>query len=163
VKPPEQNALPVALAAVLGPKGLLLIRREFEPFRGMWGMPGGKMRRGEHLDEAVERELREETGISARFSGLCGAVTESVFAGRRLLMHYLLMVCRLRAAGTALRRSREGDAGWFPRRALAKMGADIVPSDRLMLERLVLRTPAQRWFRCVVRKRRGTYEIETFA
>lgn len=43
---------------------LLLIRRGKEPSYGLWSIPGGRLKYGEVLHEAAEREVREETGIS---------------------------------------------------------------------------------------------------
>jgi 8-oxo-dGTP diphosphatase len=43
---------------------VMLIERDLKPFRGMWAIPGGFVRKGESLEQAAIRELREETGIS---------------------------------------------------------------------------------------------------
>jgi 8-oxo-dGTP diphosphatase len=46
---------------------VLLIRRDLEPFQGKWALPGGFVRVEESLEEAVRRELLEETSISRVF------------------------------------------------------------------------------------------------
>jgi 8-oxo-dGTP diphosphatase len=46
---------------------LALIERALKPFAGSWAVPGGFVRRGESLEVAALRELREETGISDVF------------------------------------------------------------------------------------------------
>ena len=42
---------------------VLLIKRDLEPFRGKWAIPGGFVRIHESLDDAAKRELNEETGV----------------------------------------------------------------------------------------------------
>lgn len=42
---------------------VLLIRRKFEPYTGDWALPGGFVHTNESLEDAVSRELEEETGV----------------------------------------------------------------------------------------------------
>ena len=42
---------------------LLLIRRGHAPSAGLWSVPGGRMEAGETQEQAVVRELAEETGL----------------------------------------------------------------------------------------------------
>ena len=42
---------------------VLLIRRGKEPLRGRWVVPGGTVELGETLEQALVRELQEETGL----------------------------------------------------------------------------------------------------
>jgi len=44
----------------------VLIRRGTEPLLGQWSIPGGTIEIGETIEEAVRRELREETGLEVR-------------------------------------------------------------------------------------------------
>jgi 8-oxo-dGTP diphosphatase len=43
---------------------VLLIKRDIEPFKNSWALPGGLVQDLESLEEAVVRELHEETSVS---------------------------------------------------------------------------------------------------
>ncbi len=62
--------------------GLLLGRRAINPGRGRWSFPAGYVDRGEVLELAASREVREETGLEVRIVGLVGAYST---AGRPLI------------------------------------------------------------------------------
>jgi 8-oxo-dGTP diphosphatase len=39
------------------------VERGREPLKGWWSLPGGVLETGERLEEALRREVREETGL----------------------------------------------------------------------------------------------------
>lgn len=54
---------PCANVAVFHTDKVLLLRRTLEPAKGLWGLAGGGIDRGETPLEAAIRELWEETGL----------------------------------------------------------------------------------------------------
>ncbi len=52
---------------------VLLVKRAAEPLAGQWSLPGGAVEVGETLEEAVVRELQEETGLAVAVRGLVEA------------------------------------------------------------------------------------------
>ena len=53
-------------AVVFKDDAVLLVQRGNPPSRGMWSIPGGRIRLGETLQAAAEREILEETGVVIR-------------------------------------------------------------------------------------------------
>ena len=73
--PPERPVVPCVGAIVHDADGrLLLVRRRNEPGRGLWSVPGGRLEPGETVPAAVEREVREETGLRVRAGAEVGRV-----------------------------------------------------------------------------------------
>jgi 8-oxo-dGTP diphosphatase len=53
-------------AVIFQDERVLLVERKHPPSQGQWAIPGGKVRLGETLQAAAEREILEETGITIR-------------------------------------------------------------------------------------------------
>lgn len=69
--PPAAVAVDVVTLTIKnGQLTVLLIERGEEPFKGRWALPGGFVRPAEDVDQAAERELREETGLHLRIAHL---------------------------------------------------------------------------------------------
>ncbi|NHC45684.1 NUDIX domain-containing protein [Motilibacter aurantiacus] len=67
--------VPAVGGVVTGPDGrLLVVQRAHAPSAGLWSVPGGKVEPGEADEEAVAREVAEETGLTVRVGRLLGEV-----------------------------------------------------------------------------------------
>ena len=56
--------------------GVVLLRRaQRDEAYGRWILPGGHVNRGEAVDLAAKREVREETGLGVEIEGLLGVYT----------------------------------------------------------------------------------------
>jgi mutator protein MutT len=118
---------PAALCYIYKDGQVLLLRRLQPPFAGYWTAPGGKVRPGETPDEAVRREVREETGLTIAMPRLRLVVLES---GPRPLLNWLLYVYLADAFSGEIRVSDEGPLAWTPVERLPDVGMPEV--DRII-------------------------------
>lgn len=86
-----------------------MVQRAHDPGRGLWSLPGGRVEPGESDAEALQRELIEETGLTARIGRLVGSVERPAPDGVYLIFDY---ACD--PTGGELRAGDDAaDAAWF--------------------------------------------------
>ncbi len=107
-----------------GGREVLLIERRHDPFAGRWALPGGFVEMDESLEDAVARELAEETGLT-------GVILEQFYtfgAPGRDPRGRTISVAFAGEGGTGHDRVPAGDdaqsAGWFPIDALPPLAFD---------------------------------------
>lgn len=91
---------------------LLFVQRGAEPQIGKWCFPGGYVDRGEQVEAAARREVREETGLNVEITRLIGLY--SLEANPVIVVAYSGKV----AGGELLAGTDAQDAGWFELGAL---------------------------------------------
>ena len=119
----------VACLALLVESGrVLLVQRTVLPFSGKWSVPAGFVNAFELPEDAVVREVLEETGLDVRVVRLV-----TVLSGREhprgadILLVYLVE----RVGGELHAGDDAGDAAWFALTALPPLAFD---STRKILE-----------------------------
>jgi mutator protein MutT len=95
---------------------LLLVRRRNDPGQGTWSVPGGRVEAGETVQEAVVRELAEETGIEGVCMGLIGVAERIGDDHHFVILDYSVEVL---APAPPAAGSDAADARWVP---LAQVG-----------------------------------------
>ncbi|MEM1541645.1 MAG: NUDIX hydrolase [Ignisphaera sp.] len=79
-------------AVVLRNNNVLIVKRGFNPGKGLWSIPGGVVEAGENIYEAARRELNEETGIDAKPLGVLLIINNIVRdSTSRIVYHYLIL------------------------------------------------------------------------
>lgn len=87
----RKGILVVVGALVRRNNELLLVKRKKKPWKDYWAIPGGKIKFGESLEEAVKREVREETGIDIKVIRLLGVQTVIIKKNGKIVDHFLLI------------------------------------------------------------------------
>lgn len=100
---------------LLADSKVLLIKRDQPPGLGMWSLPGGLLELGEKLEQALVREMREETGLMVQpLKPL--SVLEMILpdSSNKIEYHYILFnyQCRL-IGGDLCAGSDAASAAWF--------------------------------------------------
>ena len=62
--------------AILKENNVLLIKRKNDPFKGKWALPGGFVEYGEKVEDAVIREVYEETGLKTKIKKIVGIYSD---------------------------------------------------------------------------------------
>jgi 8-oxo-dGTP diphosphatase len=121
----------VGVVVIDGDK-VLLIKRARPPRAGRWALPGGGVNLGETLQEAAEREVAEETGVTVRARRPIHSfdiITRDDDGHVRF--HYVIVDLVADYIGGEPRPGDDvSDAGWFKRGVISAMDLD---SDTLAL------------------------------
>jgi 8-oxo-dGTP diphosphatase len=111
---PDRPYLAVS-AAIVRDGRILIVQRARAPGKGLYSLPGGAVEVGESLEQAVVREVREETGLVIAPIGLAGlreVVARDV--GGRIERHIVILAYAARwLSGEPVLNDELSDARWL--------------------------------------------------
>jgi 8-oxo-dGTP diphosphatase len=116
----ERHCIKATVGAVVERDGLLLLeKRNNEPFKGKWCIPGGHIDFGEGVEDAVKREVEEETGYRVTEAEFFGYYTEYY---PRLKWHAVALIFHTAVEGNPRRQEAEvQEMAWFTPEDLHKL------------------------------------------
>jgi 8-oxo-dGTP diphosphatase len=124
-------ALAVGAVVVDRRERVLLVRRGRPPSVGVWTLPGGRVEDGESFEDAVLREVREETALEARVVCPLGVVPVAREGFAYAIHEYLLVP--LDEGARIAPGDDAADACWARRDELE--GLDVWPDVVVLVER----------------------------
>jgi len=101
-------------AVIVLDDSILLVKRAHPPLQGQWSLPGGVVEIGETRDEALAREVLEETGLEIEIGPIVEVLDRVQRApDGRVEYHYVILdyLCRPRA-GVLAHGSDADDVRW---------------------------------------------------
>ena len=137
---PRPTTQTVGVTALIERDGKVLFERRRDT--GQWGLPGGKVEIDESLEQALRKEVREETGLEIASFALFGTFSDPSRIGhfvdgnvvRFIVLAYTVQIDDF----STLQCSEESlELGFFSRTEIADL--DVVPTGRDILEAYLTR------------------------
>jgi 8-oxo-dGTP diphosphatase len=107
-------------ALIFEDANLLLVERGKEPLKGYWSLPGGIVDLGEKLEDAIRREVLEETGLQVNPLSVF-EIFERIIpdAEGQAEYHYVLIDYLCKPTGGKLQAASDvSSVAWVPERNL---------------------------------------------
>jgi len=151
---------------VYPPDAYLLIQRIKPPYMHKWGMVGGKWDFGESLEEAVKREVMEETGLQTTFISLRGIMNERILPLDQNTHggHYVIFICELQLISGTPVEKREGPVQWFTFDELQQKAGngEIIATDFALMKTFRIPSPHLLFIEAEVRSsQEGNKRVDT--
>ena len=136
-----ETALVAVGALVIDPnrKTILIIKRLAEPSKGKYSIPGGLVELGETAEDAVKREVFEETNIRTELLGIVNVenLIEKDPDGR-IHWHYIIIDFLARPLTYNIEAKDDAsEAFWYPISRVLEL--DLTSHTRSLLEKILAR------------------------
>lgn len=104
-------------------------------WQGKWICPGGSVRVGESIEDAIQREVMEETNLEIKLTRSLVPFERIVKSGDRVDLHVIYIDYLAEVVGGELRPDDDvGEAIWVSRDGLRKIWEDLHPDTKRLLK-----------------------------
>ncbi len=116
---------------------VLLIQQKYGAFKNQWALPGGFVKDNEQLSEAVERELKEETGVKLKYLEQLYTFGDNINRDPRTRVISVSYFGMVNPKNMILKATTDAqDAKWFPIEKIPKLAYDHKDIIKVALNRL---------------------------
>ncbi|HLD57266.1 MAG TPA: NUDIX domain-containing protein [archaeon] len=156
-----ENALPVVLGAVINRNNILLMKKNKSLFTDLWGLPSGKVNKGEHVNEAITRKMAEKAELTVQYEGMLSTISEILMESGSVVDHFLMFLCKLKTDNYGYHNNGDGQFRWFDLTDIDNFKQIIIPSDFELIKRVVI-GGEQANFLSLIEKTNNNYELKKF-
>lgn len=123
----SSRPVPAVGAVIIRDNHILLVKRGSAPSYGKWSVPGGHVELGETMEEALKREVLEETGIDINITRLAGAYDLIVRNEKNIEYHYVIIEFMAEALSDEIKAGSDAlECRWVPLAEITKL--DVTPT-----------------------------------
>lgn len=96
-----KNPIPTVDAIIQNSSSILLVKRKKDPYKNQFALPGGFVNEGETIEDAIEREVYEETSLQVHPIDILGVYSDPKRDPRGHMMTVVFIVLIIRGNPTA--------------------------------------------------------------
>ena len=129
VKKSKKMTLVVSALIRKGNKVLLVKRKKGKYFSGFWGLPTGKVELGEKLEDALKREVKEETNLKIKVLNLYHITQEFHDDHHHVVFAFKTKI----VSGTPQAKSDASEVKWFSKNEIKKLKLQPTTKEQLRM------------------------------
>ena len=119
------------VAALIEKEGMVFAaKRSYGELAGKWEFPGGKLEKGETLQAALRREIKEELDTVVEVGEL---LTRVDYEYPSFYLHMYVFVCKVKEGRLEMHEGIHSEEAFLTKKDLDKL--DWCPADRLVVEK----------------------------
>lgn len=107
-----KNPIPTVDAIIQNSNSILLVKRSKDPYKNQFALPGGFVNEGETIEEAIKREVYEETSLEVHPIDILGVYSDPKRDPRGHIMTVVFIVLIVRGNPSAGDDAKE--ISWIP-------------------------------------------------